>query len=88
MRWVWILAGLGIVYLTATSLASSYVTATITARPMVLVRGDTRVPVWLPQTMAETQPAGTARMSVGNGFGKLLDNVRSGIYRNVPRMHR
>ena len=67
MRWVWILAGLGIVYLTATSLASSYVTATITARPMVLVRGDTRVPVWLPQTMAETQPAGTARMSVGTG---------------------
>ena len=67
MRWVWILAGLGIVYLTATSLASSYVTATITARPMVLVRGDTRVPVWLPQTMAETQPAVTAGMSVGTG---------------------
>ncbi len=67
MRWFWILAGLGIVYLAVTSLASTIVIGTMTARPMDLVRGEARISVWLPLTVTEVQPAGTARMGVGTG---------------------
>ncbi len=65
--WMWVLGGLLIAYLIASNLTATYITATITARPMNLVRGDTRVPVWLPATVDETQPAGTARMAIGTG---------------------
>ncbi len=65
--WVWGLASLMPAYLALDTLASSYVTATITARPMDLVRGEERITVWLPQAMSEAQPEGTARMTLGSG---------------------
>ncbi len=67
MRWFWIMAGLGLVYMALNNMSSTYVTATIAARPMDLVRGDVRVPVWLPQSVTEQQPEGTARMTIGTG---------------------
>jgi len=40
--------------LAANNLSSTYVTATIAARPMDLVRGDERIAVWLPKAVTET----------------------------------
>lgn len=61
------LVGLGLIYLALNYLFSTYVTATIAARPMDLVRGDERIAVWLPKAVTETQPEHTARMTAGTG---------------------
>lgn len=65
--WMWVLAGLLIGYLIVANLTSSYFMTMITARPMDLVRGDQRVSIWLPSSVTEIQPAGTARIGVGTG---------------------
>lgn len=41
--------------------ASSYALSDLYAHPLFLVRDGQSVPVWLPRSLEETQPAGTAR---------------------------
>lgn len=70
-RWVvWIaVAGFGLV-LIADGLISAAMTRSVAIRPMTLERAgdpDASIPVWKPLAMDATQPAGTARMGMGEG---------------------